>query len=200
MIVAVDGPVAAGKGTLARLLAKHFGLAYLDTGSLYRAVASKVLRTGAAPEQAAQSLDAADLAAPDLRAEAVGQMASKVAAIPAVRAALLDYQRSFARNPPGAVLDGRDIGTVVCPWAEVKLFVTASPERRANRRYLELRAKGDNVSEADVLADLIARDARDSARDVAPLKPALDAHLLDTTDLAIEAAFEAARAKVAERL
>jgi cytidylate kinase len=200
MIVAVDGPVAAGKGTLARRLAQHFGFAYLDTGSLYRATASKSLRAGLEPAQSAQTLTPGDLAAGDLRTEAVGQMASKVAAMPAVRAALLDYQRRFARSGMGAVLDGRDIGTVVCPDAEVKLFVIASPEVRAHRRYLELAAKSPNVSEAAVLADLRERDARDGGRELAPLKPAPDAHLLDTTDLDIEAAFEAARAIVAARL
>ena len=193
MIVAVDGPAAAGKGTLARRLAQHFGLRYLDTGSLYRAVGSKVLREKVEPALAASSLAPEDLAAPDLRSEAVGQMASKVAALPEVSSALLDYQRSFAATPPGAVLDGRDIGTVVCPDAPVKLFVTASAEARAHRRYLELRAKNPDVSEAAVLVDLRERDARDSGRATAPLKPAADAHLLDTTNLDIEAAFAAAR-------
>jgi len=203
MIVAVDGPVAAGKGTLARLLAKQFGFHYLDTGALYRAVGSRVLRLDQDPTDemaataAARALDERDLAANDLRSEAVGQAASTVAAIPAVRAALLDYQRGFARRPPGAVLDGRDIGSVVCPDAEVKLFVTAAPTVRARRRYMELLAKGEAVDEAAVLADLMVRDERDSSRPVAPLKPVADAHLLDTSNMSIEAALSAAAALVA---
>jgi CMP/dCMP kinase len=209
MIVAVDGPAAAGKGTLARRLAAEFGLAYLDTGLLYRAVAGRVLRQGADPGDAAAAQAAAlalgpgDLEDPGLRSEAVGEAASRVAAIPAVRAALLDYQRRFARQPPakakGAVLDGRDIGTVVCPDAEVKLFVTASAEVRALRRFRELRERQPGVGAEQVLADLRARDARDEARATAPLKPAQDAHLLDTTNLDIEAAFAVARAIVAAR-
>lgn len=210
MIIAVDGPVAAGKGTLARRLAAEFGFAYLDSGSLYRAVAARVLRAGGDPADSAQAAAAAvaltpgDLVATDLRAEKVGNAASVVAAHPDVRRALLDYQREFADHPPGgakgAVLDGRDIGSVVCPDAPVKLFVTASPAARARRRYLELQAADPAVGEAAVMADLQARDARDSARAVAPLKPAPDAHLLDTTNLDIEAAFAAARAIVAARL
>lgn len=207
MIVAIDGPVAAGKGTLARRLAAELGFAYLDSGTLYRATASRVLREGGDPADAARAaraaaaLTQADLAAPDLRAETVSQGASKVAAIPAVRAALLDWQRAFARRPPGgqagAVLDGRDIGTVVCPDAQVKLFVTAAPEVRARRRWQELAARGDAVTEAEVLADLRERDARDASRAVAPLRPAADAHLLDTTEMGIDAAFRAALAIVA---
>ncbi|MFN4163505.1 MAG: (d)CMP kinase [Ferrovibrio sp.] len=202
IIIAVDGPVAAGKGTLARRLADHFGYAYLDTGALYRAVGSRVLRQGGDPAdpvvatKAAESLGESDRAAPDLRSEAVGLAASKVATIPGVRAALLDFQRRFAHQPPGgkagAVLDGRDIGTVVCPDAPVKLFVTARDEVRAERRYKELMDKGENVSFERVLADLRQRDAQDQARAAAPLKPADDAHLLDTSDLAIEAAVAAA--------
>ncbi len=209
MIVAVDGPVAAGKGTLARRLAAEFGFAYLDTGLLYRAVAALVLRQGhdaddeAAALEAALALNAADIEGHGLRSEAVGNAASRVAAIPAVREALLDYQRRFAHQPPGnaagAVLDGRDIGTVVCPDAEVKLFVTASAEVRARRRWRELRERQPEASAEQVLADLKARDARDAQRSAAPLKPAADAHLLDTTNLDIETAFAAARAIVAAR-
>lgn len=202
MIIAIDGPVAAGKGTLARALAARYGFAYLDTGALYRAVGAKVLRAGADPADAAQAeaaarhLDAADLAAKDLRSEAVGLAASKVAAIPAVRAALLDYQRRFAAQPPdgraGAVLDGRDIGTVVCPEAAVKLFVTASDAVRARRRTDELLARGEAADYAKVLEDLKKRDEQDRLRAAAPLKPAADAHLLDTSELSIEAAVTAA--------
>ncbi len=209
-VVAIDGPVAAGKGTLARALAARFGFAYLDTGSLYRAVGSKLLRQGGDPSDAdfaakiAQSLESSDLSAPDLRAEAVGLAASKVASIPAVRAALLEYQRRFASQPPqnapGAVLDGRDIGTVICPDAPVKLFVTASDEVRAERRFKELQAKGEAVLLADVLADLRRRDAQDASRATAPLKPAEDAHLLDTSGLDIEAAVAAAAKLVSAKL
>ena len=202
VVIAVDGPVAAGKGTLARRLADKYGYAYLDTGSLYRAVGSKVLRAGGDPADAefaarvAESLEESDLAAKDLRSEAVGLAASKVAILPAVRAALLDYQRRFAFQPPGgragAVLDGRDIGTVVCPDAAVKLFVTARDEVRAARRHKELMDKGESVTFERVLEDLRKRDEQDRARSTAPLKPADDAHLLDTSDLAIEAAVAAA--------
>lgn len=204
IVIAIDGPVAAGKGTLARQLAARYGYAYLDTGSLYRAVGSKVLREGGDPAAAAAALSEADLAAGDLRSEAVGLAASKVAAIPEVRAALLDYQRRFASRPPGgqagAVLDGRDIGTVVCPDAKVKLFVTASDEVRARRRHKELAEKGEAVGFDQVLADLRRRDAQDQARSAAPLKAAPDAHLLDTSDLAIEAAVAAAVEIVAATL
>ncbi|WP_300295230.1 (d)CMP kinase [Ferrovibrio sp.] len=210
VVIAVDGPVAAGKGTLARRLAEHFGYAYLDTGALYRAVGAKVLRQGGDPAdpavaaKAAESLDESDRAAPELRSEAVGLAASKVAAIPQVRAALLDFQRRFASHPPagraGAVLDGRDIGTVVCPDAPVKLFVIARDEVRAERRYRELMDKGEAVTFERVLADLRKRDEQDSARAAAPLKPAADAHLLDTSDLAIEAAVAAALEAVAAAL
>lgn len=209
MIIAVDGPVAAGKGTLARRLAEEFGLAYLDTGSLYRAVGLSVLRAGGDPADEAAAVAAvdrlnhADLEDPALRDERTGEAASVVAALPAVRAALLDYQRGFAAKPPtgqpGAVLDGRDIGTVVCPDAQVKLFVTASPEQRARRRYQELSGRGEDTTLAAVLEDLRKRDARDAERSVAPLKPAADAHLLDTTNLDIEAAFVAACAIVARQ-
>lgn len=210
VVIAVDGPVAAGKGTLARRLADRYGYAYLDTGSLYRAVGARVLRQGGDPAdagfstKAAESLEDSDLAAKDLRSEAVGLAASKVAAIPGVRAALLDYQRRFASQPPagkpGAVLDGRDIGTVVCPDAAVKLFVTARDEVRAERRYKELIDKGESATFERVLADLRRRDEQDKARSTAPLKAADDAHLLDTSDLAIEAAVAAAVDIIAQKL
>jgi len=198
LVIAVDGPTAAGKGTLARALAARFGLRYLDTGSLYRAVAARVLAGGGDPDDhgtaaaAARDLTDADRARPGLRDEAVGNAASRVAAQAAVRAALLDYQRRFGAAPPGAVLDGRDIGTVVFPDAPVKLFVTADVRTRAARRHAELLARGEPAELAAVLADLQARDARDSGRDAAPLRPAADARLLDTTDLSIEAALAAA--------
>ncbi|MCW5751961.1 MAG: (d)CMP kinase [Alphaproteobacteria bacterium] len=210
MIVAIDGPTAAGKGTLARLLARDLGFAYLDTGSLYRAVGLALLRAGQSPDDEAAAVAAARglgselLADPGLRDEATGNAASRVAAMPAVRAALLDFQRDFARRPPGgargAVLDGRDIGTVVCPDATVKLFVTAAPEVRARRRHLELAGRGEDVPFAQVLADLNERDRRDQARAAAPLRPAPDAHLLDTTDLAIDAALARAKAIIAGRM
>ncbi len=187
-VVAIDGPAAAGKGTIARALAEGFGLAHLDTGALYRAVAARLLAEGGDPADAqaaaaaARALSDADLARP-LRTAAAGEGASLVAAQPAVRAALLDFQRAFAARPGGAVLDGRDIGTVVCPDADVKLFVTAAPAARAARRAAEL----DAAPEA-VLADLQRRDARDAGRAQAPMAMAADAVLLDTTDLAIAAA------------
>jgi cytidylate kinase len=189
--VAIDGPAAAGKGTVARELAHRFGLAHLDTGLLYRAVGAK----GGDPATAARSLEAADLARDDLRSAEAGQAASRVAAIPEVRAALVDFQRAFARRAGGAVLDGRDIGTVICPEAEVKLFVTASPEVRAHRRWLELG--GDAAA---VLADVRARDARDAGREVAPMAVAADAVVLDTSAMSIAEAVEAASALVAARL
>lgn len=202
MIVAVDGPVAAGKGTLARRLAAALGFAYLDTGRIYRAVAARLIDLGADPADpaaavaAAKSLDPAALERPDLRREDIGQGASVVAANPEVRAALLAFQRRFAEAPPGggpgAVLDGRDIGTVVCPDAEVKLFVTASDEVRALRRHKELQETGQESIYARVLQELRDRDARDSGRRAAPLRPAEDAIVLDTTDLDAEAAFQAA--------
>ncbi len=198
MIIAIDGPAAAGKGTLARRLAGHFGLNYLDTGLLYRAVGMAVLRAGgdpadaAAAEQAARRLELVALADPGLRGEAAGGAASKVAAIPAVRAALLDFQRAFAARAPGAVLDGRDIGTVVCPMADAKLFVMASLEKRAERRLKELLDKGEPAIWERVLQDMKERDERDSARSVAPLVPADDAVVLDTSELDADAAFAAA--------
>lgn len=192
--VAIDGPAAAGKGTISKAVAERFGLAHLDTGLLYRAVGKKALDQGrgvldaGVAGLAAQELTAADLAAPGLRGALVSRAASKVAALPEVRAALLAFQRRFAARDGGAVLDGRDIGTVICPEAEVKLFVTASDETRARRRLAEQVAQGDDTSFERVLADLRARDARDSERDTAPLQMAADAHLLDTTELTIEAA------------
>jgi len=185
--IAIDGPAAAGKGTLSKAVAAHSGFAHLDTGLLYRAVAAKTL-LGVEPIEAAQGLIAQDLDDTDLRTPEVAQAASKVAVIPEVRAALVDFQRAFAARAGGAVLDGRDIGTVICPDAAVKLFVTASAEVRAERRYLELSAKGDPSTRGQVLADVRARDKRDMNRAEAPLKPASDAVLIDTSELSIEAA------------
>ena len=188
--VAIDGPAAAGKGTIARALADRFGFAYLDTGLLYRAVAAK----GGDPVQAALGLTADDLARDDLRSLAAGQAASRVAVIPQVRAALTAFQRHFARSAGGAVLDGRDIGTVICPMAEVKLYVTSSAEVRAERRWREL---GGDLGQ--VLAEVRERDARDMGRADAPLRPADDAIVIDTTDLTIEQAVAMAAAAVAAR-
>ncbi|MGM9401376.1 (d)CMP kinase [Aliiroseovarius sp. KMU-71] len=182
-IVAIDGPAAAGKGTISKAVAAHFGFAHLDTGLLYRAVGAKTL-TGADPIEAAKTLTPADMQG-DLRTPEVAQAASKVAVIAEVRAALVDFQRNFAAHGSGAVLDGRDIGTVICPDADVKLFVTASAEVRAERRFLELSAKDHDVTREQVLADVIARDKRDSEREEAPLKPAEDAVIIDTSDLSI---------------
>lgn len=198
MIIAVDGPAAAGKGTLARALAAHFGFHFLDTGSLYRMVGLAVLNRDEDPRDpkaataAAENLDPRAFDAEALRDEEVGKAASIVAAIPTVRAALLDLQRVFAARKPGAVLDGRDIGTVVCPDAEAKIFVTASPEIRARRRALELQQRGDSIAYEAVLADIRERDARDSRRAYAPLVPAADAFVLDTSNLDIDAAIAAA--------
>ncbi len=205
MIIAVDGPAGVGKGTLAKQLAKHFGLRHLDTGALYRAVGRDVLAGGKDPKDAeaavaaARALDAHTLADPALRTEQVGAAASVVAAIPAVRAALLQYQQDFARTSPGAVLDGRDIGTVVCPDADAKLFVTASAEVRADRRWKELQAKGVQTPRAQILAEIRDRDERDSKRSTAPMVPAADAVILDTSNLDIEAAFQAALKAISER-
>ncbi len=181
-VVAIDGPAAAGKGTLARALAAHFGFQYLDTGLLYRAVGAKVA-DGQEPLTAAQSLTVDDLARSDLRSVEAGQHASKVAALPEVRSELLAFQRTFANRDGGAVLDGRDIGTVICPNADVKLYVTASAEVRAKRRWDEL---GQSESYEAILAAVIERDERDMNRADAPLKPAADAHILDTSDLSIK--------------
>jgi len=198
MIIAIDGPAASGKGTLGKRVAAHYGLAHLDTGKLYRAVARDTVASGASPSDAdaalaaAKALDLRTLDDPSLMDGRLGEAASIVASHPEVRDALLAYQRAFARRKPGAVLDGRDIGTVICPDADVKLFVTAAPEERARRRHRELREAGSSVSEADVLADIRRRDERDKARAAAPLRQAPDAHLLDTTNLDIDAAFKAA--------
>jgi cytidylate kinase len=189
--VAIDGPAAAGKGTISRAVADRFGFAHLDTGALYRAVGVK----GGDPVVAAQTLTPEDLAREDLRTLEAGQAASSVAVIPEVRAALLEFQRRFARRKGGAVLDGRDIGTVICPEAEVKLYVTASPEIRAHRRWLELG--GD---EAEVLAQVKDRDARDMGRADAPLRPAEDAVEIDTSTMTIDEAMARAIALVAARL
>ncbi|WP_137702914.1 (d)CMP kinase [Marimonas lutisalis] len=195
--VAIDGPAAAGKGTVSKAVAAHFGFAHLDTGLLYRAVGRRVLE-GAAPVAAARALRAEDLEG-ELRTPEVAQEASRVAVIPEVRAALVDFQRAFATRAGGAVLDGRDIGTVICPEAPAKLFVTASPEVRAERRYLELTAKGLEVTREEVLADVKERDARDSERATAPLKPAGDAVVIDTSEMSIDEAVAAAIAAIEEK-
>ena len=198
MIIAIDGPAASGKGTLGKKLAAHYGLRHLDTGLLYRAVAKAVLDAGREPSDKAAAIAAAQALDPDhfdeaaLKSHAVGEAASVVSAIPEVRAALLAFQRDFAAKPPGAVLDGRDIGTVICPDAEVKIFVTARPEVRARRRALEYRAAGRAIDEAAVLADIKKRDDRDMGRAAAPLRQAPDAHLLDTTEMDISSAIRAA--------
>jgi cytidylate kinase len=202
VIIAIDGPAASGKGTLAKKLAAHYGLRHLDTGLLYRAVAQALIAAGEPlddPDKAgaaARALDPKRFDEALLKGHAAGEAASLVSVIPQVREALVDLQRDFAAPPPGAVLDGRDIGTVICPQAEVKIFVTASPEARANRRFREAAATGQSVNETDILADIRRRDERDATRAVAPLKPAADAHLLDTTSLDIDAAFRAAVAIV----
>lgn len=204
-MIAVDGPAASGKGTIARALARHFDLPQMDTGLLYRAVALNLWRWGGDPSSEFEALRAADdlrLDAddPELRSEPVSKIASSVSAYPSVRAALLKRQQDFARQPGGAVLDGRDIGTVIAPQADVKLFVTASAEVRAERRMKELAGRGMNVHLAEVLADIHARDERDSTRAVAPLKQAADALLLDTSELTVEQAIAAAVRLVEERL
>jgi cytidylate kinase len=198
MIIAIDGPAASGKGTLAQRIAAHFGLACLDTGLLYRAVARDMIARGQDPHDeraaaaVANALDPATLDDPALRAPGIGEAASLVARIPGVRSALLEFQRAFARNPAGAVLDGRDIGTVVCPDADVKIFITATPEVRARRRHHERTARGESISYQSVLEDIRRRDARDAGREAAPMHPAADAILLDTSDLDIETAFNTA--------
>ncbi|MEO5612795.1 MAG: (d)CMP kinase [Sphingomicrobium sp.] len=204
-LIAVDGPAASGKGTIARALAAHFHLPHMDTGMLYRAVALNLWRWGGDPSSEFEALRACDVAAidpddPELRTEPVSSIASRVSAYPSVRAALLDRQRQFAQQPGGAVLDGRDIGTIVAPDADAKLFVTASPEIRAQRRVRELLERGLPAHYEDVLTDIRARDARDSNRAAAPLRQADDADLLDTTKLDVEAAIAAAIRLVEQRL
>jgi CMP/dCMP kinase len=202
MIIAIDGPAASGKGTLGKRLAAHYGLRHLDTGLLYRAVAQAVLGTGhrlddtARAAAVAQTLDPAQFDEEALKSHAAGEGASVVSAIPEVRAALLRFQRNFAAAPPGAVLDGRDIGTVICPHADAKIFVTASPEVRARRRALEMLRRGEAADETAILADIRRRDERDTQRAIAPLRPAADAHVLDTSDLDIDAALREAIAIV----
>jgi len=205
MIIAVDGPLASGKGTIARALAAHFGLPYLDTGSLYRATGIAVLDAGidpADPEACAEIARALDLVAIDevrIRTAEAGAMASRVGSIPEVRKALFDLQRAFAEQPGGAILDGRDIGTVICPDADVKLYVTADTETRARRRWQELNARGETISLAEMLAQTRERDHRDAARSDAPMRPADDATLLDTSSLSIDAAVTDAVAIVEKR-
>ncbi len=182
--IAIDGPAAAGKGTISKAVAAHFGFAHLDTGLLYRAVGARVI-DGEDPEAAARALTSTDLARDDLRTQAVADAASKVAVLGPVRAALLDFQRRFARSGAGAVLDGRDIGTVICPDAEAKLYVLASAEVRAERRYLELSDKGQDVTREGVLADVHARDARDAGRAQSPMRAADDALVIDTSDMSV---------------
>jgi cytidylate kinase len=204
MIIAVDGPAASGKGTIARALARHYGLPHLDTGLLYRAVGLNLLRWGGDPESEFSALRACDFsqtdfADPELKSEAVGGVASRISAYPLVRSALVERQRDFANQPGGAVLDGRDIGTVIAPDADAKLFVTASAEVRARRRFEELVRMGLHVHYEDVLIDIRARDERDSNRAAAPLLQAKDAHLLDTSRFAVEEAIAEAVAAVERR-
>jgi cytidylate kinase len=206
MIIAIDGPAASGKGTLAKRIAAHFGLPHLDTGLLYRAVAREVRRRGGSLEDlrlaaaAAREVDPTSLEDAALRGPALAEAASVVAKFPEVRQALLGVQRTFAAQAAGAVLDGRDIGTVVCPEATVKFYVTAAPEIRARRRHLELVGRGETVTYPDVLADIRRRDERDAGRDAAPMRPACDAILLDTSNLDIETAFEMAVGAIARKV
>lgn len=205
MIIAIDGPAASGKGTLGKRLADHLGFAHLDTGLLYRAVAAVLLAHGTpltdrdAAALAARTLDVSHLDAPDLRGAKMGEAASVISAYQPVRDALLAFQRQFGDQGPGAVLDGRDIGTVVCPDADVKLFITATAEERARRRHLELLRRGEDVAYETILADIRRRDERDMTRATAPLKAAIDAITLDTTTLDADAAFRAALAVVEEK-
>ena len=198
MIIAIDGPAASGKGTLGKRLAHHYGYRHLDTGVIYRAVAFALMQSGhdlrdeAAAVAVAQELDPEKFGNPALKTQEAGEGASIVSAIPKVREVLLNFQRQFAADPPGAVLDGRDIGTVICPHADVKIFVVADPRVRAHRRTMEARARGEEADEAAVLADIIRRDERDKNRPIAPLKPAADAYLLDNSQLDIEGGVRAA--------
>ena len=198
MIIAIDGPAASGKGTLGKRLAVHYGLRHLDTGLIYRAVAKALIDDDRNPNDVLRAAAAARMFNPsrfkeaELKAHSISEVAAIVSAIPAVRAAVFDFQRDFAARPPGAVLDGRDIGTVICPNADVKIYVTATPEARARRRAAEYRAQGRDIDQAAVLADIRNRDERDQNRTIAPLKQAPDAHLLDTTHLDIDAAIRAA--------
>ncbi|QOZ22284.1 (d)CMP kinase [Bradyrhizobium sp. CCBAU 51753] len=202
MIIAIDGPAASGKGTLGKRLAHHYGYRHLDTGVIYRAVAYAMLEAGAdltnevLAVAAALELDPEKFGNPALKTQRVGDAASVVSAIPKVREVLVNFQRQFAADPPGAVLDGRDIGTVICPNADVKIFVVADPRVRARRRTLEARGRGEDADEEAVLADIIKRDERDQNRAIAPLRPAADAHTLDNSNLDIEAGVRAAIAIV----
>ncbi|MBI3677031.1 MAG: (d)CMP kinase [Proteobacteria bacterium] len=210
MVITVDGTAASGKGTLAKRLAHHFGFAHLDSGSLYRLTALAVIEAGGNPasasdaERGAHAIDLSMANDPKIRTAEMGQAASLVAAVPAVRAALLNFQREFLAHPPGespgAVMDGRDIGTVICPMATAKLFVDAKPEVRAHRRWLELESLDQGGDEAHILAELKARDLADKSRPISPLKPAPDVFLLDTSDLDIDAAFAAALALVKPKI
>ena len=210
VVIAVDGPAASGKGTLAKRLAHHYRFAHLDSGSLYRLAARNLLHAHGDPNdetaaaEAARAIDPPGAEHLDLSAREIAETASIIAAFPRVRAELLEYQRRFSATPPGnaegAVIDGRDIGTVVCPEAHAKLYIDAVPERRAHRRWLELQARGQPVSEGGILADILERDARDRGREIAPLRPAPDAILLDTSNLDIDAAFAAALELVKPRV
>ncbi|MEM7067967.1 MAG: (d)CMP kinase [Pseudomonadota bacterium] len=206
LIIAIDGPAASGKGTLARRLAEHYEIPHLDTGLTYRAVGHALLQSGLPldreelAEIVAQNIDLGSLDRAVLSAHEVGEAASKIAVMSNVRALLVEMQRKFARSGKGAVLDGRDIGTIVCPDADVKLYITASPERRAGRRHREAGEKGSDASYETILADIIKRDERDMGRADSPLKPAEDAHLIDTTEMSIETAFQTAHALVEKAL